>query len=643
MKNYLRYIKKKNRCINLDAMINRYFSIVITYLFIQLLLFVMFKVTRFYDAVHYLYEFHLYNLCVFVLNVIINERIIYRPKKKTDFIYLIIICSILLMVHITLCTTLFSWSSFRNSIFSLSISSDDAMKKAFEFGIFNFLFSCVVVILSFIMKRVYYSKPKNMKNYIIRLNLFKISTYLLHIVNTFTYLILYAVDEIGDSVFVIAFAIIILFFFYYLIIVKIQNDNLKKLKENRRINSTFNTVSQTYRYLNNDMIMGAPEGDGTWFKMYKNNSIIDEKTEPSIFNSGNATIVPYYLPDELKDYKTKDEKELLLYCINSEESLSLIFKNQYLTTYNYKRIYDFLTRSDLEPIVMDFSYYQKDVNDRLILANALDPKHSNIEEKDNNQFYVLPFLYQRDMNFIIPTVDKDDLELLNKIAQKFSFIQSLVLKSKDSDVKLIVDDIVNNAKMKGDVTDYFYSLLKISEYLLYLIAFNDSNGRSFSKLDNITIGKLCSMINDIKIDNTLVSDVDINNIKTSVYELRKACLNTSSFNYLKLSEVALTIANIRNYFLGHGVLMHSISPSIVNHLSELTYFFVIYYVNKYKKNNYNSKIVLSNHENKKINLFIKKDKRHFLYTAYDKNGARYIDFLTGKIVIDNNMNIVVNN
>ena len=289
---------------------------------------------------------------------------------------------------------------------------------------------------------------------------------------------------------------------------------------------------------------------------------------------------------------------------------NVIFENQYTKTMKQNYLSRYRDKFDLKPIV-DISHLKDD--DLIIKKNAL-AELDYIKQKEIDEHQI-----SQNKNIYIKYS-------LNSIIDSFSYIE------------------------------YFYSLLKISEYIMHYMALKNiinNPEEIMNKKIKVSEGTLSTWRNSLDYDKEYNKEnkEELEIIK-SIVQLRTILefKTNHSENYTFKKDLCQTIIDVRNNLLGHGVITYDVSERIVKYLFVITKEFIRIFEN----------INVTIEEDEKIkNIFSedikatwKEDKLTYLYSKMNRvddenkkgsqNVAEYLNYETGKRKLEKDIPMKMN-
>lgn len=289
---------------------------------------------------------------------------------------------------------------------------------------------------------------------------------------------------------------------------------------------------------------------------------------------------------------------------------NVIFENQYTKTMKQNYLSRYRDKFDLKPII-DISHLKDD--DLIIKKNAL-AELDYIKQKEIDEHQI-----SQNKNIYIKYS-------LNSIIDSFSYIE------------------------------YFYSLLKICEYIMHYMALKNiinNPEEIMNKKIKVSEGTLSTWRNSLDYDKEYNKEnkEELEIIK-SIVQLRTILefKTNHSENYTFKKDLCQTIIDVRNNLLGHGVITYDVSERIVKYLFVITKEFIRIFEN----------VSVTIEEDEKIkNIFSddikatwKEDKLTYLYSKMNRvddenkkgsqNVAEYLNYETGKRKLEKDIPMKMN-
>lgn len=302
-----------------------------------------------------------------------------------------------------------------------------------------------------------------------------------------------------------------------------------------------------------------------------------------------------------------------------------------------KYIFRFRSKFDLKAI-LDIVHLKE--NDVLIKEKAM---------KEQN------YIYDKELdNYLEKTqrINKEDSEF-EKAKQKIKLIEEIddidnkkiteeeVIEPKNKYIKFSLKNIIDSF----NYTEYFYSLLKICEYVMHYMALKNiiSNPKEIlDKKIKIEKGTLSVWRDCLEYDKIYEQDIEEdNNLITAIKEIREILELENNYRddykFTFKKDVCNSVINIRNKLLGHGVITYDLSEQIVINLFTITSEFIKVFEtvevtieeDEIIKDIFNKDFKAIYNDNKQIFLYnmanIEKEKDN-KYTIYPE----YLNYETGK-------------
>lgn len=171
-----------------------------------------------------------------------------------------------------------------------------------------------------------------------------------------------------------------------------------------------------------------------------------------------------------------------------------------------------------------------------------------------------------------PEFEKAKEKLLEKIGSE-SIKEKDIQDSKNIYIKYCLNNIINSF----NYTEYFYSLLKMCEYMMHYMALKNiiDNPKEILKnkirIQDGTLGVWKQCINKNKeYDENVKEDKDIINALRKIIKVLDIEINEKNHKITFKEDICGTIVDIRNKLLGHGVITYDISEQIVKNLFIIT-------------------------------------------------------------------------
>ena len=276
------------------------------------------------------------------------------------------------------------------------------------------------------------------------------------------------------------------------------------------------------------------------------------------------------------------------------------------------------------------------------------PKHFWYYEKSNidilNKKYIFRYRNKFDIKPIIDVLNlnEDDINIKYQISDELNKINEVEEKSKNIYITYSLNKILNSF----NYIEYFYSLLKICEYIMHYMALKNIINNPQEIIDKkikIKNGTLAVWRDSIKYDKVYnkssKSDIEIID---SVIKLRKILNfkidydNNYSFEFKK--DLCKIIIDIRNNLLGHGVVTYDVSGRIVKYLLTIAKEFIAIF----------EKLDVTIEEDEKIKSIFEKDiyaiykEGEFIYlynqtNPKDDEAKEYLNYETGKRKVTKNI------
>lgn len=276
------------------------------------------------------------------------------------------------------------------------------------------------------------------------------------------------------------------------------------------------------------------------------------------------------------------------------------------------------------------------------------PKHYWYYEKSNinilNKKYIFRYRNKFDIKPIIDVLNlnEDDINIKYQISDELNKINEVEEKSKNIYITYSLNKILNSF----NYIEYFYSLLKICEYIMHYMALKNiiyNSQEIINKKIKIKNGTLAVWRDSINYDKVYTKDSksDIETVD-SVIKLR-TILNfkinyDDNYRFEFKKDICKIIIDIRNNLLGHGVITYDVSERIVKYLLTITKEFITIFEN----------LDVTIEEDEKIkNIFAndicaicKEGEYTYLYNQTnpkDEEAKEYLNYETGKRKVTKNI------
>ena len=276
------------------------------------------------------------------------------------------------------------------------------------------------------------------------------------------------------------------------------------------------------------------------------------------------------------------------------------------------------------------------------------PKHYWYYEKSNinilNKKYIFRYRNKFDIKPIIEVLNlnEDDINIKHQISDELNKINEVGEKSKNIYITYSLNKILNSF----NYIEYFYSLLKICEYIMHYMALKNIINNPQEIIDKkikIKTGTLAVWRDSINYDKVYTKDSksDIK-IVDSMIKLRTILNFKTNYddNYIFefKKDVCKIIIDIRNNLLGHGVITYDVSERIVKYLLTITKEFITIF----------ESLDVTIEEDEKIkNIFVndiyaicKEGEYTYLYNQTnpkDEEAKEYLNYETGKRKVTKNI------
>ena len=257
------------------------------------------------------------------------------------------------------------------------------------------------------------------------------------------------------------------------------------------------------------------------------------------------------------------------------------------------------------------------------------------------------YIYQKEISDNLEKL-KENVDLQNMHELKNNLINKIdnldeekIKQNKNIYIKYSLNTILKSF----NYIEYFYSLLKICEYIIHYIGLKNVINNPQEILDRkikVKDGGLAawrdSISYDKSYDKNLKEDAEIIN---SVIELRTILEFNVEYkdNYTFKKDLCKTIIDIRNNLLGHGVITYDVSERIVKYLFIITKEFIKIFESIDVTIEEDEKIKKIFGED--IKAIYKENKFVYLYSKMNKSKSKdfpeYLNYETGKRIADGNI------
>ena len=276
------------------------------------------------------------------------------------------------------------------------------------------------------------------------------------------------------------------------------------------------------------------------------------------------------------------------------------------------------------------------------------PKHSWYYEQNNidvlNKKYIFRYRNKFDIKPIIDVLNlnEDDINIKYQISDELNKINEVEEKSKNIYITYSLNKILNSF----NYIEYFYSLLKICEYIMHYMALKNIINNPQEIIDKkikIKTGTLAVWRDSINYDKVYnkssKSDIEIIDSVIKLRTILNFKMNYDdnySFEFKK--DICKIIIDIRNNLLGHGVITYDVSERIVKYLLIIAKEFIAIF----------ETLDVTIEEDEKIkNIFAndiyaiyKEGKYTYLYNQTnpkDEESKEYLNYETGKRKVTKNI------
>ncbi len=286
-----------------------------------------------------------------------------------------------------------------------------------------------------------------------------------------------------------------------------------------------------------------------------------------------------------------------------------------------------------------------DINALIAVLN-LTEDDINLKEEVLDE---LVYIYQKEINANLERLKenvntKSVEDLKNTLMSKINNLDEEKIKENKN---IYIKYGLNTILKSFNYIEYFYSLLKICEYIIHYMGLKNVINNPQEILDRkirVKEGGLASWRDSIDYDksynNNLDEDAEIIDtvIKLrNLLDLKTNYSDTYKFEFKK--DLCSTVIDIRNNLLGHGVVTYDVSERIVKYLFIITKEFIKIFESidvtieedeKIKKI-FGEDIMAIYKENKFVYLYSKMNK------SKPKDFPEYLNYETGKRIADGNI------
>ena len=302
-----------------------------------------------------------------------------------------------------------------------------------------------------------------------------------------------------------------------------------------------------------------------------------------------------------------------------------LIRHNLINTKDYKKVgYLYIDNLIFNKEELDFLNIINDKDNYIVYRNKLFKKI----HKNNRDISKTIYKYDIETILSIPDIDKEELELKDKISKLLKTIKD---ERKNKYIKYGLNSIITSFSIK----EQFYTLIKMSEYIIHYRALNDIiNNPNISNKMDVRIGNLSSWIKCIKTtktykgENNKVVEYLCNYCGKSVPNGLTDSLNTTIY--------ANSIAYLRNG-LTHGILNDDDIRKLISKL------YIVFTVLLKELDSINTNIeddtLIKELFNPSINALITNNNKDYLYSStvreLDKDKYKqWLNYETGKLSSD---------
>lgn len=323
------------------------------------------------------------------------------------------------------------------------------------------------------------------------------------------------------------------------------------------------------------------------------------------------------------------------------------------TEYNAKS-YVILLKNDIYLFVIDdyrMGIYQEKINkiigncDKFIIFPKFNFPGLQIKKENLKGKFLLRYRSKFDLKAIIEVLNlkEDDISLKEAVLDLFNSIS----QKENSDKNIYIKYSLNTILKSFNYIEYFYSLLKICEYIIHYLGLKDvinAPQKIIDKKIRVKDGGLSAWRDSINYDKTYNRTLaEDEKIISSLINLRKILEFKTEYNenyiFKFKKDLCKTIIDIRNNLLGHGVITYDVSERIVKYLFVVAKEFVNIFENidiTIEEDEEIKKIFAED-----IKAIYKEDKFIYLYSKMNKNKSKdfpeYLNYETGKRMSNGNI------
>ena len=332
-----------------------------------------------------------------------------------------------------------------------------------------------------------------------------------------------------------------------------------------------------------------------------------------------------------------------------------VIRYRLIKTTEYKtKSYVILLKNDIYLFVIDdyrIDIYQEKINkiigdcNKFIIFPKFNFPGFQIKKENLKGKFLLRYRSKFDLKAVIDVLNlkEDDISLKEQVLDVLNCIN----QKENSDKNIYIKYSLNTIIKSFNYIEYFYSLLKICEYIIHYMGLknviNDPQ-KIIDKKIRVKDGGLSAWRDSINYEKSYdKKSKEDEKIIHSVIELRKILEFKTDYNENYIFEfkkdLCKTIIDIRNNLLGHGVITYDISERIVKYLFVIAKEFINIFENIDVTIDEDEKIKKIFAED--IKAIYKDNKFVYLYSKMNRNKPKnfpeYLNYETGKRMAEGNI------